>query len=182
MPLDEGRRAIVTAHPDDETLWMGGLPLTYPGDWTVICCSVPTRDTIRAWKLFEAVERLGARARLSPTGDFGVSQPLDLDHIDLSGFDCIVTHGADGEYGHPHHKQVHAFVRERADCEVWVFHTEPCEAAEIEVEGDGMWARKLHALKAYDHVLPYEGMERPKWEALLMRYGERRFEGYGRAE
>src|SRR5262245_29588921 len=96
------RLAVVTAHPDDESLWCGGLLLRYPGNWTVICCSTPKRDPIRAYKFFDACERLGARGRI-------VVQPEDLNTklsfawIDLSPYDLIVTHGEAGEYGHPHH-------------------------------------------------------------------------------
>src|SRR6266705_2571148 len=98
------RRALVVAHCDDESLWFGGLLAAEPGDWTIIACSIPRTDPIRAWKFFDACEVLGAKPRLLP---FVESGPLELlgntDRLDLAGFDQIVTHNVVGEYGHRHH-------------------------------------------------------------------------------
>ena len=88
-----------------------------------------------------------------------------LEYLDLDA-DVVVTHGAAGEYGHPHHVQVHQYVIARASGRVLTFggpHVLELTMAER--------AAKLHALKAYDHVLPYEGVPMAKWEALLARYG-----------
>jgi LmbE family N-acetylglucosaminyl deacetylase len=159
-----GRKLMVVAHPDDETLWGGGLILRYPGHWTVIACSTPMADPVRAAKFLEATRRLGATGIVSPFMEtFSSILPFDYD---LSGYDVIVTHGAAGEYGHPHHVQVHREVTSRARCRVLTFGGDDAlllTAAER--------AGKLHALKAYDHILPYDGMPMAKWEALLARYG-----------
>jgi hypothetical protein len=109
------RRIAVWAHPDDETLWAGGLLLRHPGDWTVLCCSIPYRDPIRAFRFFDACEALGARGRLLP---FCEERNAPLDHLEehlpeLSTYGLIVTHGPSGEYGHPAHRQVHAMLAPR---------------------------------------------------------------------
>lgn len=159
-----GRKLMIVAHPDDETLWGGGLVLRYPGQWTVVACSTPMADPIRAEKFLVACERLGAAGRVLPQMET-YSSHLAIE-VDLAGYDVIVTHGAAGEYGHPHHVQVHQWVTARARCRVLTFGG-PHELVLTTAER----AAKLHALKAYDHVLPYDGMPRPKWEALLIRYG-----------
>jgi hypothetical protein len=141
------------------------MVLRYPGDWTVICCSIPRRDPVRAWKFFDACEVLGAKARLLP---FIESEPTEslkgLDAIDLSPFDFILTHNHAGEYGHLHHRQVAAMIQKAMrfgeGVDGAVFDLTPEESA-----------KKLKALRCYDHVLPYGGRNIPKWEALIERYG-----------
>jgi LmbE family N-acetylglucosaminyl deacetylase len=159
------RLTMIVAHPDDETLWGGAYMLRHPGDWLVQCCSVPVSDPIRAIKFHEACKRLGATGFVLPNRDeYGI--PLaDLSGLNLD-HDLIVTHGAAGEYGHPHHVQVSEYVRTHARGRVVTFGG-PSVLELTRAER----ARKLHALKAYDHVLPYEGVPMAKWEALLARYG-----------
>ena len=89
----------------------------------------------------------------------------DLSGVDLD-FDRIVTHGPAGEYGHPHHVQVSAYVRGRATTRVMTFG-----GPELLELSTAERAAKLHALKSYDHIRPYEGVPMAKWEALLVRYG-----------
>jgi LmbE family N-acetylglucosaminyl deacetylase len=103
---------MLTSHPDDETLFAGGLlaRFAYIG-WTVICCSIPRLDPLRAWRFFDACAVLGVQGRLFPVTERPPTEDLTgLEHIDLSAFDCIVTHGAAGEYGHRQHRQIHHFV------------------------------------------------------------------------
>jgi LmbE family N-acetylglucosaminyl deacetylase len=157
--------ALVVAHPDDETLWGAGIMLRHPGDWTVICCSIPRRDPIRAWKFFDACTVLGAKPRLLPFTEAEPTESLmGLSTIDLSRFDCIVTHNHAGEYGHLHHKQVAAMIPKAIRFGEGV-GGQPLELTAAES------GKKLQALKCYDHVLPYGGRKIPKWEALLERYG-----------
>jgi hypothetical protein len=167
------RRALVVAHPDDETLWAGGLVLRHPGDWTVICCSIPRRDPIRAWKFFGAVRALGGRGEIIPFVEPGPTEPLGhLDLLDLDGFDLIVTHGPAGEYGHAHHKQVCAHVTAGwADRTLTIGMRAGGEGAHLVSLDMAEWQAKVAALHCYDHCLPYEGADMPKWEALLRRYG-----------
>lgn len=106
--------AIVVAHPDDEILWAGGLPINFcERRWTIICCSIPIRDPIRAYKFFDVCEQLGAKARLIPFVHPERSYPLEhMEVLDLSGYDTIITHNAVGEYGHFQHKWVNAYIIE----------------------------------------------------------------------
>jgi len=165
------KRAMVVAHPDDETLWGGGLILRHPGDWTIICCSIPRRDPVRAEKFQDACRVLGATPRLIMETESEAHEPLPgLKHLDLEEFGHIVTHGAHGEYGHDHHKQVHAHVTGIYGHKRLSFfgfrlagvgHTVLVLKAE-EVE------KKLLALKCYNHICPSYRI--PKWEGLLKRY------------
>lgn len=169
------KRALVVAHPDDEVLWAGGLVISHPGDWTILCATIPRTDPIRAVKFQEACKVLGAEGQVFPQTEPPPNESISwLDEIDLSGFDHIVTHNAFGEYGHQHHRDVHRHItRKYGKKKLTFFGYYPKRPAppgftlrlsEFEV------ARKLKALKCYDHLAPYEGGNPPKWEALLDRY------------
>jgi len=112
------RPCMVVAHPDDECLWAGGLLARFRHlGWTVICCSTPRRDPVRAERFYAACEALGAKkigCSLTVEGEPGWPIP-DLDDMLIAAFrkhepDCVVTHGAWGEYGHNQHIQVHMAV------------------------------------------------------------------------
>jgi hypothetical protein len=161
------RSAIVVAHPDDETIWAGGYPLRYRGDWTVLCCSVPRIDPVRAIKFFDACAVLGVCGDVLPFTESPPTQALGhLDRLDLSGFDLILTHNAEGEYGHVHHKSVHQHVVRNATCKILTFGYGK-GSIRIDLTPDET-ARKLAALSCYDHTSPTDG--KPKWRALLDRY------------
>jgi len=165
----KGNGAVVVAHPDDETLWAGGL-IASSENVTVICCTVPRKDPERALKFFDAVRVLGGYPVLVP---FVEPSPLeDIDHLDvlqLSGFDWIATHNANGEYGHRHHKNVHEWVKSDADCPVFTFgHGQDCGDHVIDLTGD-YGAAKFAALECYDSYSPADsGL--PKWVALMNTY------------
>lgn len=100
------RNAVVVAHPDDESLWCGGLLARYSKltDFTVFCCSIPIHDPVRAFHFFDACKVLGVEGRILPFVE--QTRLTGLSHISLLDYDCVITHGPRGEYGHQHHKQV----------------------------------------------------------------------------
>lgn len=168
------RSALVVAHPDDECLWGAAAVLMMPGEWTIVCCSIPRIDPVRAWKFFDACEALGATGRLIPLTE---SEPdIDLrglELLDLNAFETIVTHGAAGEYGHHHHKQVHAYVSQRWPDKRMKFFAQPGETGSKQIKlSDRDREKKLEALRKYDHCLVYEWRRIPKWQALIQKYGE----------
>lgn len=160
--------ALVTAHPDDETLWAGGL--IQRGDWTVICCSVPRLDPIRAYKFFECCEALGVKARLLPFSEGDPGSPMPhLEAIgDLHEYDGVLTHNATGEYGHVHHRQVHQYVMANYDGPKWTFGFGKGEYVYQLTEEE--LDRKVGALQKYNHMMMYEGKNMEKYKALIHRY------------
>lgn len=168
------RRALVVAHPDDESLWFGGLLIAEPAEWHVFCASTPRVDPERAFKLMAACERLGARsARISSITESPANAGFDrLDERipDLSGYDQIVTHNAVGEYGHVQHTSLHRWLTARYPGKVLTgrYGMDP-GPKRIALTPD-QFERKMQALRCYDHVSPTDG--KPKWQALVERYGK----------
>jgi len=168
LPLGQSN-VIVTAHPDDETLWCGGLPIRYSEfNWTVICCSITRRDPPATFQFFDACEVLGVEGRLLPYTETKPDIPLEhLDLLDLNKYDCIVTHGAGGEYGHVHHKGVHDFITRAWKHKpiITVGYKKGQYEMGLSVEE---LARKIKALTCYNGPVPkFTG---PKWQAVIETY------------
>lgn len=173
----KNKTVFVVSHPDDETLWAGGLIQQTPGA-VVICCSIPRRDPVRADKFVDACRVLGATPRLIMVEESAPNEPLPgVDFLDLEEFDHIITHGAAGEYGHYHHMFVHHFVKNKYHHKKLSFFgfREGEQRGEHRLNlDDEMWETKFHALQKYNHVSPSDGME--KWIALLNRYEKQGYE------
>lgn len=166
------RNAIVVAHCDDETLFAAGLPLRFADrEWTVIACSIPRIDPVRADRFHAACRTLGVEGRVLPEVETEPGQRLNgLEVINLDSFDCIVTHNAWGEYGHNQHRHVHEFVKGRIKNQKLItFGYREGGKGEFSLElTHGELGRKLQALQCYDHISPSDG--KPKWEALIEVY------------
>ncbi len=120
LKFDNGGRALaIVAHPDDETIWMGGFILKHPGlNWTIFSlCRASDPD--RAQKFKRVCGRYNAKpfiADLEDDGKLTVEQTLPIiekliiEKIGGKKFDYIFTHGQNGEYGHPRHLGVHQAV------------------------------------------------------------------------
>lgn len=160
-----GNTAVVVSHPDDETLWCGGI--IQPG-WTVICCSIPFRDPVRAYNFFRACEVYEAKPRLNPVSEKYWSLDFSLDE-----FDTVITHGAKGEYGHHQHIAVHHWVVSNFHGHIYCFGGDivvPLSSEQLD--------RKKLALTQYDHETVYKHQKMRKWEALEKEYGISKVESY----
>ena len=157
--LDDLKRVALVAHPDDETLWGAGLLLRH--DWTVICCTVPYHDPVRAEKFKDACAVLGARPVLLGHPERAGLIPIP----DLSEYDLILTHNEAGEYGHVQHKELHNAVKVRWPEKMMCFGYGVKPSFTLELTEDEK-AKKLQALKCYDHCSPTD-RGKPKWRALL---------------
>lgn len=115
------RAAVVVAHPDDETIWMGGFILKHPDyDWTILTiCRAKDKD--RAPKFFRVAKYFSAKGimnDLDDEGELSIKQTVPIikkileKKLAKQKFDFIFTHGSDGEYGHPRHKGAYLAVKE----------------------------------------------------------------------
>ena len=109
------KAAVIVAHPDDETLWSGGMILTHPNyQWFITALSRQS-DPDRSQKFLQALQSYAATGAIADLDD-GVEQtPLLNNEVQetILGlmpdfyYDLILTHAPDGEYTtHRRHKEV----------------------------------------------------------------------------
>lgn len=117
--------AVIVAHPDDETLWCGGLMLEHPEwDWFVLTlCRGSDQD--RAPKFANVLNYLSAQGDMDDLDDGPEQEPLDeelvqetiLQKLPRTRFDLILTHGLQGEYTrHRRHEECSAAVLSLWSC------------------------------------------------------------------
>lgn len=154
------RAIVVVAHPDDETLWCGGLILQRPDwDWFVLTLC-RGKDPDRAPRFKRALQYLGATGAMADLDDGPAQLPLDpaliqktiLDRLAEHSHDLVLTHGPLGEY-----------TRHRRH--------EECSAAVVQLWRDGRLNAKEMKLFAYEDqggsTLPRARADADETETLL---------------
>ena len=107
---------VIVAHPDDETIWMGGTLLKNRNKWNTTILSLCRRDDKdRAPKFAKICKIYNAQGFMSDLEDEKLNEiPLQeaIKRIKkFSGsYGKIFTHNKNGEYGHIRHKDVHKAV------------------------------------------------------------------------
>jgi hypothetical protein len=109
---------VIVAHPDDETIWMGGTLVS--NNWNVTIISLCRKhDKDRAGKFIKVCKEYKAQCFISDLEDDNLDDVQKNEIIDRithlinkRDYDYIFTHGENGEYGHKRHVEVHYAVRE----------------------------------------------------------------------
>ena len=107
--------AVIVAHPDDETLWAGGMILTHPNHNWFIAAMCRKNDPDRSQKFFLALQSYAATGVMADLDDGPEQIPLpneEVQHTLLQllpalTYDLILTHAPGGEYTrHRRHEEV----------------------------------------------------------------------------
>ena len=116
-PKKKKKVLVIVVHPDDETIWMGGLLLSNKNNWdTTIISLCRKNDTDRASKFKKVCDKLKAKSFMSDLDDekmFKVNSNEIIKHIEKfadKNYDYVFTHGQNGEYGHQRHIETHFAV------------------------------------------------------------------------
>ena len=190
LPLDGVNKLMIVAHPDDEFIWGGAHLLS--DDWLVVVITNgdnktrhPEFDTMMAAMgdvglILSYPDKIGKRRSNWKYWEKGIRADLLL-IITYKDWEQIVTHNADGEYGHQHHINTHNLTTEVCEDKgltqkLWYFGTyyEPedlpadlarvsDEAAAEKEELSYIYKSQARTMNNLRHMLPHEN-----WEA----YGE----------
>jgi LmbE family N-acetylglucosaminyl deacetylase len=115
--LDMKKNLLVIAHPDDEAIFFGNW-LSKNRENTRVVCVTGGNDEVRKAEFLRSMGMLGIEDyeiwdyefSLSPLRD-RASIYSDMQYLRSSGdWECVVTHGRYGEYGHIQHIEVHDMV------------------------------------------------------------------------
>ena len=167
---------IIVAHPDDETLWAGGMILMHPQWQCFILSLCRASDPDRAPKFKQALSNLGASGTMADMDDGPEQHPLSLHElqqtimtgIDPPVCDLLLTHGTKGEYTrHRRHEEVSQAVLElvqsgKIRCqELWQFAYE---------DGCGQYVPRADAQASFSVSLPDDIWKR-KYKIITEIYG-----------
>lgn len=135
-------KLMVVAHPDDEIIF-GGYQLLEPG-WKIICVT-NANNHVRSLEFNRVMTSLNCDFEIWDYKD-RFHEPLPDEIADRLScavtrrpYQKVVTHNLNGEYGHPHHIQIHHILT-KLQLPLWVFD---------EGEPSKLWSRKLELLKIY---------------------------------
>lgn len=119
--MEKSEALIIVAHPDDETIWMGGTIIRNKDwNWTILSLT-RENDSDRRPKFERVCQIYNAKAIISDLDDT-ILEPLSLiDIINMiktsllqKKYDFVFTHGKNGEYGHIRHIEVHNAIEQMA--------------------------------------------------------------------
>lgn len=176
--------AVIVAHPDDETLWAGGITLSHPSWRRFIVCLCRGSDKDRAPRFYKALKILKSEGIMGDLDDGPEQNPLAgkeveraiLQLLPRTHFDLIISHNPSGEYTrHIRHEEVGKAVitlwhaDKISTDELWTFAYEDgdkgCYPRSIEKASIYRKLTKRIWLRKYGIITSTYGFEKNSWEA-----------------
>jgi LmbE family N-acetylglucosaminyl deacetylase len=119
--MTEKEILVIVAHPDDETIWLGGTLLKTKFKKTIISlCRKNDKD--RFPKFAKVCKILNSKGYMSDLDDSeeGYYKKISKQEVvkrilkitKSKKYDYLYTHGENGEYGHIRHLEIHKIVNE----------------------------------------------------------------------
>jgi LmbE family N-acetylglucosaminyl deacetylase len=112
---------VIVAHPDDETIWLGGTLLKDNSNKTIICLC-RKKDEDRYPKFKKVCKILKSKGYISDLDDSEKGYYKKISKKEIINrilkitknkkYDTLYTHGKNGEYGHIRHIEVYNSVNE----------------------------------------------------------------------
>ncbi len=112
---------VIVAHPDDETIWMGGTLIRNKDKWeTTIISLCREDDSDREPKFRKACKFYNSKyfisdledEELTPVSNEEIKKRIQNFIKNSRKYDLVFTHGENGEYGHIRHIEVHKAVNQ----------------------------------------------------------------------
>ena len=131
---------VLVAHPDDCVIWAKAYMDAHPEhSWTITYLThwrfhKRGRELGKYWrKRSVPVRFLGFKDHGRDLGLGGLHTWSEKEAVRVlqratEGYDLILTHGEEGEYGHPHHCVIHQAVKDLPQAKVY-FSLEPTDIA-----------------------------------------------------
>jgi len=183
--------ALIIAHPDDETLWVGGTILSHPSWKCFIVCLCRKSDTDRAPKFYKALKILKSEGIMGDLDDGPDQNPLEDKEVESAilkllptrYFDLIISHNVSGEYTrHIRHEEISKAVIQLWNAnkiftnELWAFAYEDGNKKYYPrpVEQDTIF-RKLTKriwMRKYSIITETYGYKENSWEAETTPHAE----------
>ena len=175
---------VIVAHPDDETLWVGGTLLSTT-NWDITIISLcRAKDEDRAPKFYKALKILNAKGTIGNLDDGPMQKPLAEDIVEnfilkllpTNHFDLIITHNPLGEYTrHLRHEEIGIAVinlwykRKISTTKLWILAYEDGQKTYLPrpiPKTDVVIAlSKTTWLKKYEIITKTYGFNPDSWEA-----------------
>lgn len=186
---------LVVAHPDDESIFFGGLlaETARSQAWHVVCVTDGNgegRAGERSKEFIKACQMLGVARHEQLNFPDAPGERIDveklqeqLERLKEQGFERVYTHGIIGEYGHKHHQDV-SFATHQAFSQTStpvfsnaynIFPDETIRLSEraFRLKSDVMWSVYKKEVRRFLNILPahsFEGYARISFNEITAIY------------
>jgi LmbE family N-acetylglucosaminyl deacetylase len=157
---------VLVAHPDDCVIWASAYMDAHPEHGWTICYLTHWRFHKRGREIARYCRRRSIPVRFLGFKDHGrdlgtnslitwpEKEAVRVLQLATEGYDLILTHGVEGEYGHPHHRVVHQAVKDLPQAKVYFSNDSTDLAYPVQISVDEL-PRHQAAIEAHAQPMAY---------------------------